>query len=100
MLNKIVIGMTLSLCTLCTPIFLSAQGFDQCSNDKASEDEVVRSCTAVIESGRWSGKDLTDAFHNRGRAYLIQRDYDRAIQDFNNAIRVNPQFAPAFDNRA
>jgi len=34
-----------------------------------------------------------------GRAYGDKREYDRAIEDFNQAIRLDPHNAPAFNNR-
>lgn len=38
-------------------------------------------------------------FYNRGTAYAGKREYDRAIQDYDQAIRLDPNFAPAFDAR-
>jgi tetratricopeptide (TPR) repeat protein len=40
-----------------------------------------------------------DAFYNRGTAYRDKREYDRAIQDLNEAIRLDPNLALAYDNR-
>jgi tetratricopeptide (TPR) repeat protein len=39
------------------------------------------------------------AFHNRGNAYKSKRDYDRAIADYSEAIRLSPEFALAFCGR-
>jgi len=39
------------------------------------------------------------AFLNRGIAYGRKREYQRAIADFSEAIRVDSQFAAAFCNR-
>jgi lipoprotein NlpI len=39
------------------------------------------------------------AFSNRGNAYSDKGDTDRAIADFNEAIRLDPTSAVAFDNR-
>jgi tetratricopeptide (TPR) repeat protein len=39
------------------------------------------------------------AFNNRGGAYLSTGRYDRAIADFDLAIRLNPNDANAIDNR-
>ena len=44
------------------------------------------------------GVDATDAVHffNRGLAYAGRREYEAAIQDYDQAIRLNPRFAEAF----
>ena len=40
-----------------------------------------------------------DAFNNRGNAYFAESQFDRAIEDYNQAIRLNPDYANAFINR-
>src|SRR5262249_35447106 len=40
-----------------------------------------------------------DAYLNRGNAHAARRDYDRAITDFDAAIRLNPALAMAYNNR-
>ena len=40
-----------------------------------------------------------DAFSDRAVAYQSEGQYDRAIQDFDEAIRLNPQDEQAFRNR-
>jgi tetratricopeptide (TPR) repeat protein len=40
-----------------------------------------------------------DAFYTRGNAYRAKGQHDRAIQDYDQTIRVNPQYAAAFFNR-
>ncbi|MGB9722223.1 MAG: tetratricopeptide repeat protein [bacterium] len=32
-----------------------------------------------------------EAYYNRGLAYCINGEYDRAIQDFTKAIELNPK---------
>ena len=41
-----------------------------------------------------------DDLVNRGNAYADKKDYDRAIADFNQAIRLDPENAYAYNSRA
>jgi hypothetical protein len=36
-----------------------------------------------------------EAYYNRGRAYAAQRDYTRATADYEQALRINPNYAEA-----
>ncbi len=40
-----------------------------------------------------------DAYYNRGIAYHKKGQYNRAIQDYDKAIEINPQYADAYNNR-
>ena len=53
-------------------------------------DRRVAACTAVIESGRETKHDQAVAFTTRGTAYYRKRDLDRAIADYSEAIRLDP----------
>jgi tetratricopeptide (TPR) repeat protein len=62
-------------------------------------DTVIDSCTAVIQSGQGTREKLATAFDNRGVAYRRKGEYDRALQDYEQAIRLNPSNANAYNNR-
>src|SRR6188768_1915226 len=74
---------------------------DWCMNkgNSFSVDLRIGGCTASIRSGRWSGKGLAWAFNNRCWAYNDQKDFDLALVDCDQAIRLDSQQAHAFNNR-
>jgi tetratricopeptide (TPR) repeat protein len=62
-------------------------------------DEVIVSCSTVIARGLADKKDLATAYKNRGNAYDDEGAYDRALEDFEQALTINPQDADAFNSR-
>jgi tetratricopeptide (TPR) repeat protein len=59
----------------------------------------ISACSGIIQAGRGSGRDLAVAHTHRGIAYVALLDYDRALQDFAQAIARDPRFSKAFANR-
>jgi Flp pilus assembly protein TadD len=53
-------------------------------------EAVVAACTRVIGAGAVQGSQLADLYAARARAYRSQSDLDRAIADFDEAIRIDP----------
>jgi lipoprotein NlpI len=41
----------------------------------------------------------TDAFNSRGLAYAKLKQFEKAIQDYNQAIELDPEYTYAFNNR-
>ena len=74
------------------------EGVNKCYKSTNS-DIVITYCTQAIESRQLSGKGLAFAFYRRGNAYNEQGDHDRAIKDYDEALRLNPKHANAFSNR-
>src|SRR5258706_2744613 len=64
-----------------------------------SLDLRIDTCTSLIQSKGLSQDRLAIAFQNCGSAYVAKRDTDRAIQDFNQAIKLDPKYANAFNSR-
>ncbi|HEY7320736.1 MAG TPA: tetratricopeptide repeat protein [Candidatus Binatia bacterium] len=73
------------------------------SSDKCykatNADLVINYCTETIDSKKLSGKNLGFAFYKRANAYTEKGAYDQAIQDYDQALRLNPGHAIAFSNR-
>ncbi len=70
---------------------------DRCTNkDRSySPDLEIKGCTAAIKSNRWSGADIAWAYRNRGLAYGYERDFDHAIADLEQSIKLDPKPAIA-----
>ena len=60
-------------------------------------DEAIAACTRLIASAK--GRTLAITYNNRAWAYIGKRDYDRAIADLNEAIRLDPRNSAAYNNR-
>jgi tetratricopeptide (TPR) repeat protein len=67
--------------------------------DGASPDQQIDSCSALIQSGTGSKRNLATWFNNRGIGYKAKGDLDHAIADYDQAIRFDPDYAPAFNSR-
>ena len=80
-------------------LVLPADAGDADACAKGSGDEKIAACTRSINSGFWKGPNLAWAYTNRGIAYRAKGQPDRAIADYDQAIRLNPNFAMAFYNR-
>jgi tetratricopeptide (TPR) repeat protein len=67
--------------------------------EAATVDQRIAACSAVIKAGRDKGEKLAELFNNRGIAYRFKGDFDHAIQDYSQAIKLNPKFSAALNNR-
>jgi tetratricopeptide (TPR) repeat protein len=69
----------------------------------ATYEQIVRVCTAVIQTKRLPPEELARAYEARGYAYSsvnwAKSDQDAAIADYTQAIRLNPTRARTFQHR-
>jgi lipoprotein NlpI len=72
---------------------------DRCSALTGKPDLAIQHCTRAIDSGRLSGDTLAKMHYNRGIEWAAKGDYDRAIADYDAALRASPKFADAYYNR-
>jgi TPR repeat len=77
----------------------TAQTLDQQRCLAPDPDLSISRCTAMIQSGHETQQNLAFAFRSRGIAYARKGQYDRAIEDLDQAIRLDPNDAVAFSNR-
>jgi tetratricopeptide (TPR) repeat protein len=69
-----------------------------CNGKAASPDLQIEGCTALTKSAD-NPKVLAIIYNNRGNAYVAKGQYDLAIQDYGEALKADPQYAKAFNNR-
>ena len=60
-----------------------------CSN--ASGEVAIAACNRAIQSRTFRGRGLAVLYQNRGVEWDAKRDYDRAIADYTEAIKLNPK---------
>src|SRR5215467_9865451 len=79
----------------------ASQEWRTCAGEvKASpSDLVIKSCTAVIQSSRESKARLAVAYYYRATAYRVEGRTERAIQDYDHAIELDPKYASAYNDR-
>ncbi len=66
----------------------------------SSGDDAIAACTRAIGSGQLSQENLATTYYNRGYEYKAKDEYDTAIADFNQALKLAPNMTQAYNNRA
>ena len=85
----------LTASTICVNAQLSPLWQGCTGNPDIDWDQQLKNCTALIQSGTEQKENLAIAFYNRALAYESKDDYVRAIADYDEAIRLNPNDADA-----
>ena len=71
--------------------------FAKCAQSSGDPDILIDYCTRVIDAG---GIPAGVASYNRGNLYLNKGEFDRAVADYSQAIRLGHDHVDVFSNRA
>lgn len=74
-----------------------ADDFEICERDEG--DKAIAACSDAIASGRYTGHKLAELYNNRGVVWRLVHRYERALPDYDEALRISPRFELAFKNR-
>jgi tetratricopeptide (TPR) repeat protein len=72
----------------------------QCTGSTDDDNQIIASCTAIIQSRSETDENRSTAFNNRCMAVNNTGNHDRAIQDCDQAISLNPGNPDAYLSRA
>ncbi len=64
-----------------------------------SGDTSIAACTRIILNRATSASNRAIFYYDRGNAYFGKGQYDQAIADYDEAIKLNPKLAGAYANR-
>ena len=78
-----------------------SQHWARCLNEQEAftADQSIEGCTAVIQAARDVPANMAIAFNSRGNSHAAKDQPDRAIEDYDQAIRLNPNYAAPHHNR-
>lgn len=86
-----------AFCLLAGALPAAADDFKICEQDEG--DKAIAACSDAIASGRYTGHKLAELYNNRGVVWRLVHRYERALPDYDEALRISPQFELAFKNR-
>jgi tetratricopeptide (TPR) repeat protein len=96
----------LSLASLISVGALAAAAFALARPDDSGErcfnqegEAAIAACTRAIQSGRFTGPQLASIYDNRAIELRQQGDFDRAINDYTAAIRIDAELTGAYTGR-
>ena len=73
------------------------QSVEACFGDQG--EAAIAACTHAIRSGRFTGNELATIYDNRAIELRQRGDYDNAIADYSEALRINSDLTGAYTGR-
>ncbi len=78
---------------------LSDADRDTCVRAASTPDERVAACTRMAASGQPAATSLAGLYNRRGQAFAKKENWQRAIADFTEVLRRDPENARAYADR-
>jgi tetratricopeptide (TPR) repeat protein len=78
---------------LATLVSVFAAGDREDCAATGNPDQSIAACARVIADDSETAGNRAAAYKNRGNAYYTKRDYDGAIADYNEAMKLDPRQA-------
>ncbi len=99
------VGLSASLLLAASSASAAAQAdwgkaHDRCVSELNDMDLIVASCNLVIDSGKLDQAGLSVAYMSRGNAWNVKGDYDRALADYDQSIKLKADDNLTYNNRA
>jgi len=82
---------------LTSGLLYAVSGLD--AHQVGNYEEAIEFYSLAIDAGDLPDKSLAYVYNNRGASYRNLSRYNHAIEDYDAAIRLNPDYATAFYNR-
>jgi tetratricopeptide (TPR) repeat protein len=96
-ISKMLIGSVALLAVIAPAAAASRADWDACKGN--DPDHSIAACTRIIQGRGETAKNSAIARRYRGLAYQRKDDLDRAIADYGEAIRLDPEYAEAYYGR-
>src|SRR5207342_2826928 len=76
------------------------QDMDLCNGAAGtSVERQIAACTELIEAHVTAPQSLAIVYNNRGIASARKGDYEQAIKDYDQSVKLDPTYSKAFNNR-
>jgi tetratricopeptide (TPR) repeat protein len=72
---------------------------DRCASHDTDPDLRIGACTWLLNSGQLDDASIPNVFRNRGPAYSLKGDLDRAIENFSEAVKLDPRHPANYATR-
>ena len=100
MRSIIVAFIVAALSVLADPGWTASQrDYDDCNQTKDLNQRIA-GCTRVIDDRKEPAGNRAKAYYRRGVGWYVKGDSDRAVADLSEAIRLDPKFTAAYNDRA